>query len=124
MYSLGNVARHQLGGSAADGDVYVLDLQRPADAPGLVAALASDASLSLLDPARLGQGPAVAAWTAGHSGRTSVLRSFGRAALLCTAGEDGAVAVWDVRLRGDAARVAHFRGRPSLPSRLVKSGQV
>ncbi|KAM4067239.1 WD domain-containing protein [Hirsutella rhossiliensis] len=112
MYSLSNVARHQLPSSAAQGGggVYVLDLQRTGG--GLVAALASDRSLSLLDPARLGQGPPAAAWRADHGGATTTLRPFGAgegAALVCTAGEDGTVGVWDVRLRGDAARVAHFR---------------
>lgn len=113
MYKLANTARHQLHGSAPGGDVYVLDLQRVPGNGGLVAALASDRSLSLLDPSRLGQGPAAATWTLEHRGAAMTLRPFGEGegkALVCTAGEDGAVGVWDVRMRGDAARVAHFRG--------------
>ncbi|KAJ6442642.1 WD domain-containing protein [Purpureocillium lavendulum] len=108
MYTLSNVARHHF--PSADGDaVYVLDLHRTA--AGL-ASITSDQRLTLLDPARFGGGGSGAAssWALAHGGGVSALRVFdGPAGLVCTAGEDGGVAVWDLRAAGDAAKVAQFK---------------
>lgn len=102
MYELVTFSHRKL--APDDDDVYALDVQRMAG--GLAAALASDGRLSLLDPSGL---DTVTTWATGAA--TTTLCPFGAGApLLCSAGADGAVAVWDVRLRGDAARVAQFRG--------------
>ncbi|KJZ71595.1 hypothetical protein HIM_08989 [Hirsutella minnesotensis 3608] len=72
MYTLNNVAQHQLGA---------------------------------------GSEPVYASWRTEH-GNLTTLRPFeeaGEGSLVCTAGEDGTVGVWDVRLAGEAARVAQFR---------------
>lgn len=84
-------------------DVYVLDVHRTS--AGL-AAIASDQSLALLDAARLSQGPVRRLQT--DHGNLTTLRVFdANAALVCTAGESGTVAVWDLRQGG---RVAQFQG--------------
>ncbi|KAH7156562.1 WD40-repeat-containing domain protein [Dactylonectria macrodidyma] len=88
-------------------DVYVLDVHRTA--AGL-AAIASDQCLSLLDPSRLADGP-VRRLPTDH-GNLTALRVFdGDAALVCTAGEGGTVAVWD--LRQQSGCVARFQASES-----------
>ena len=106
MYTLSNVARHRFSGPE---DVYVLDLHRTS--AGL-AAITSDQRLTLLDPARFSASEATASWAAAERGTPlTALRVFDEAqALVCTADGDGAVGVWDLRLRGEAARVARFKG--------------
>lgn len=100
MYTLTSIDRHHFSGP--DG-VYVLDAHRTA--AGL-AAITSDQRLSLLDPSRIGSGP-VSSWTTEH-GNLTALRVFDAAgALVCTAGEDGSVGVWDLR---QGSRVAQFAG--------------
>ncbi|KAG5912566.1 hypothetical protein E4U42_002182, partial [Claviceps africana] len=100
MYTLANVAQHAF--SAPEQDLYVLDVHRT-DA-GLVT-ISSDQHLSLLSPARVADGP-LSRWHTGH-GNVTALRVFdGHAAVVCTAGEDGTVGVWDLRKGG---RVAHFQ---------------
>ncbi|KAH6991112.1 WD40-repeat-containing domain protein [Ilyonectria sp. MPI-CAGE-AT-0026] len=87
-------------------DVYVLDVHRTS--AGL-AAIASDQSLALLDAARLSQGPVRRLQT--DHGNLTTLRVFdANAALVCTAGESGTVAVWDLRQGG---RVAQFQASES-----------
>lgn len=97
MYSLSPRDEHRFAP-----DVWVLDLARTPTG-GLVS-ISSDQSLSLLDPADLGRGP-VRRLATGH-GNLTTLRVFGES-VVCTAGEDGGVEVWDVRA---ASRVAQFRG--------------
>lgn len=101
MYTLSNVAQYHFSGPD---EVYVLDVHRTN--AGL-AAISSDQRLSLLGPARLRDGP-VAAWKTEHGNLTSLRVFDGNNSLVCTAGEDGSVGVWDLRLRGAAARVAQF----------------
>lgn len=68
-------------------DVYVLDVQRTS--AGLTA-ISSDQSLSLLDPARLSQGPVRRLPT--QHGNLTTLRVFdGDASVVCTAGRTGAL---------------------------------
>ncbi|GAB0136859.1 hypothetical protein EsDP_00005147 [Epichloe bromicola] len=101
MYTLSNVAQHHFSGPQ---DVYALDVHRTE--AGL-ATISSDQQLSLLSPARLGDGPA-SAWRTQH-GNLTALRVFDRnSSLVCTAGEDGTVGVWDLRQQGPAARAAQF----------------
>lgn len=84
-------------------DVYVLDIHRTSSG---LAAISSDQSLSLLDPSRLSAGPLHRLPT--EHGNLTVLRVFdANDALLCTAGENGTVGVWDMR---QGARVVQFQG--------------
>lgn len=85
-------------------DVYVLDIHRTS--VGL-ASISSDQFLSVLDPARLSAGP-VRRLPTDH-GNLTTLRVFdSNAALVCTAGENGTVAVWDLR---QGANVVQFQGK-------------
>ncbi|KAF4985556.1 hypothetical protein FDECE_16475 [Fusarium decemcellulare] len=83
-------------------DVYVLDIHRTS--AGL-ASISSDQFLSLLDPTRLSAGPLRRLPT--EHGNLTTLRVFdGNDSLVCTAGENGTVAVWDLR---QGTRVAQFQ---------------
>ncbi|WZH41888.1 WD40-repeat-containing domain protein [Fusarium acuminatum] len=83
-------------------DVYVLDIHRTS--VGL-ASISSDQFLSVLDPARLSAGP-VRRLPTDH-GNLTTLRVFdSNAALVCTAGENGTVGVWDLR---QGANVVQFQ---------------
>lgn len=98
MYTLTNIASHSTGR-----DTYVLDIHRTS--VGL-AAISSNQHLTLHDPARLAQGPLRSLGT--DHGNLTTLRVFdGDAALVCTAGENGMVGVWDLR---QGTRVAQFKG--------------
>ncbi|OAA62270.1 WD domain protein [Cordyceps fumosorosea ARSEF 2679] len=104
MYNLANVESHRFGGRQEEPAVYITEIART----GLgLAAIATDNAISLLDPARLAAGP-VAAWHAPHGESVTALRTLDDA-LVCTAGEDGTVAVWDLRIKDAAAKVAHFK---------------
>lgn len=85
-------------------DVYVLDIHRTS--VGL-ASISSDQFLSVLDPARLSAGPVCRLPT--DHGNLTTLRVFdSNAALVCTAGENGTVGVWDLR---QGANVVQFQGK-------------
>lgn len=100
MYTLTNIDQHHFAGSE---DVYVLDAHRTA--AGL-ATIASDQTLSLFNPARLGAGPVTSTRTS--HGNVTTLRVFDAGtSIVCTAGENGSVGVWDLR---QGARVAQFEG--------------
>ncbi|KAL2876713.1 hypothetical protein SGCOL_008079 [Colletotrichum sp. CLE4] len=97
MYNLSCVDDHRFG------DVYVLDIQRLS--AGL-SAISSDQKLSLFDPARVGQGP-VKSYQTNH-GNLTCLKTFDwQNSVVCTAGENGEVSVWDMR-EGSKPQVAHF----------------
>ncbi|KAF4980703.1 hypothetical protein FZEAL_3371 [Fusarium zealandicum] len=97
MYSLACADGFSLGR-----DVYVLDIHRTS--AGL-AAISTDQFLSLLDPSHLSAGP-IRRLPTDH-GNLTTLRVFdANDALVCTAGENGTVAVWDLR---QGARVAQFQ---------------
>lgn len=98
MYNLANVASHNAGR-----DTYILDIHRTS--AGL-AAISSNQLLTLHDPAQLAQGPLRSLKT--DHGNLTTLRVFdGDAALVCTAGENGMVGVWDLR---QGTGVAQFKG--------------
>ena len=83
--------------------VYVLDTTRTA--AGL-ATISSDQNLCLFDPASLGRGPLRTLRT--DHGNVGSLQVFeGDGSVVCTGGENGQVAVWDLR---DGSRVAQFKG--------------
>ncbi|KAF4124897.1 WD domain, G-beta repeat [Geosmithia morbida] len=102
-------------------DTWVLDLTRTPSG-GLVS-ISSDQSLTLFDPTSLGRGPAARLST--NHGNLTTLGLFGES-VVCTAGEDGSVGVWD--LRGGKS-VGRFNGEyllslslsPSLPPSLSLS---
>ncbi|EEY17622.1 WD repeat-containing protein [Verticillium alfalfae VaMs.102] len=101
MYMLAPVAGHRFTGRD---EVYVLDIHRLG--AGL-ASITSDQQLSLFDPARLGAGPITSLPTA--HGNIKALRPFDRSAsTVCTAGDDGTVALWDLRNPRSSALAARF----------------
>lgn len=106
MYTLSNIDTYRSGN-----DVYVLDVRRTA--AGL-ATISSDQTLSLFDPTRVSAGPLSRPLPVGHGAAVAALRVFDWAgSLVCTAGEDGGVGVWDLRQGGIAtkgAEVARFTG--------------
>lgn len=85
---------------------YVLEIA-PVDA-GL-AAISSDQHLSIFNPLRLGQGP-VRTITTSHGNVTCASVFDASSSLLCTAGEDGTVSLWDLRLDASRAQVAQPTG--------------
>lgn len=102
-----------------DGDVFVLDvleLPSPNGSSGLVS-ISSDQTLSLFDLHRtLRAGPtrsvslchgnvtAMRLWDSSSTGS-------GQGSLVCTAGENGTAAVWDVRVPDAKAEVMRIAGR-------------
>ena len=99
-------------------EIYVLDIVALAAGPVTVS---SDQRLSAFDAgAGLARGPA-RSWTTAH-GNVGCARGFaaggGGAAqtggeldnVVCTAGEDGSVALWDLRVEGPRAQVAKLTG--------------
>lgn len=99
MYSLNCADGLSLGR-----DVYVLDIHRTS--VGL-ASISSDQFLSVLDPARLSAGPQRRLPT--QHGNLTTLRVFdSNASIVCTAGENGTVGVWDLR---QGANVVQFQGK-------------
>jgi WD40 repeat protein len=95
MYTLTTTDEHRFGS-----DVYVLDLLRTP--PGGLVSISSDQKLSLLNPASLSKGP-VSSFQTDH-GNLTALRLFGDN-VVCTAGENGNVGVWDLRA---GAQVVQF----------------
>lgn len=104
MYNLICADGYHFGGQ---GDVYVLDLYRLSTG---LAAISSDQKLTLFNPARLGQGPVRSLPT--NHGNLTCLKTYNAAeSIVCTAGENGQVSVWDLR-EGSKPQIAHFGGRP------------
>lgn len=102
MYTLTNIDQYHFP-SAADSETYVLEAHRTASG---LATVSSDQALSLFDPSRIGRGPLASLRT--DHGNVTTLRAFDAATgVVCTAGEDGSVGVWDLRT---GARVARFQG--------------
>lgn len=100
MYTLSVSDEHRFGA-----DIYVLDLLRTP--LGGLASIASDQKLSLLDPASLRRGP-VSSFATDH-GNLTTLRIFGDN-VVCTAGENGSIGVWDLRA---GSKVVQFAGEYS-----------
>lgn len=103
MYNLSKADAYRNPGSDP---AYVLEIA-PVDA-GLVA-LSSDQNLTLFNPLRLGQGP-IRTIPTSH-GNVTCARTFDASnSLICTAGEDGTVSLWDLRLDASRAQVARLTG--------------
>ncbi|KAL1836692.1 hypothetical protein VTJ49DRAFT_4786 [Mycothermus thermophilus] len=96
-------------------ETYVLDILPVATG---LAATASDQTLSLFDPLRLSQGP-VRKITTDHGNLKAAKVYSGVNSIICTAGENGTVSVWDLRLNPSNARALQIGG--NLPGLLALS---
>lgn len=103
MYTLTQADEHSFSR-----DVYVLDLVRLPTAGNALACISSDGQLSVLDPASVGRGPVASFNVSAAHGNVTVLKAFGgEGDVVCTAGENGTVAVWDLRA---GKQVVQFQG--------------
>lgn len=85
---------------------YVLEII-PVD--GGLAAISSDQNLTLFNPLRLSQGPLRTIRTS--HGNITCARAFDASnSIICTAGEDGSISLWDLRLDGPRAQIAQPTG--------------
>ncbi|KAK3336457.1 WD40-repeat-containing domain protein [Cercophora scortea] len=105
MYLLSCADGYKYPGSASE-PTYVLDII-PLEV-GL-AATASDQTLRLFDPARLSQGPVKTIRT-NHGNLTSAKAYSPGESIVCTAGENGTVSVWDLRLDPANAQALRIEG--------------
>lgn len=103
MYNLSKIDAYRNPGSDP---AYVLEIT-PVDT-GL-AAISSDQNLTLFNPLRLAQGPTRTIRTS-HGNITCAKVFDASSSLICTAGEDGTVSLWDLRLDGARAQVAQPTG--------------
>jgi WD40 repeat protein len=104
MYLLTALDGYQFGGGTEV--PYVLDIHSLASG---LASISSDQALSLFDSSRLRAGPVRRIQT--EHGNVTVLRPFDAASsVVCSAGENGAVSVWDFRTGGSSSEVVRFSG--------------
>lgn len=87
-------------------ETYVLDILPVAAG---FAATASDQTVGLFDPRRLSQGP-VKTITTDHGNLTAAKVYSAADSVVCTAGENGTVSVWDLRLDPSNARALQIGG--------------
>lgn len=88
---------------------------------GGLAAISSDQILSLFDPTRLSHGPIKTIRTA--HGHITCARAFDESnTLVCTAGSNGTVSLWDLRMDETKAQLAAPTGMPL--SALYLKGRV
>ncbi|KKA26206.1 hypothetical protein TD95_000052 [Thielaviopsis punctulata] len=104
MYALQNAVTYKVADPRAD-DVYVLDVQRLQSA---LVSITSDQKLSVYAPEHLASGP-VFSTTTNHGNLTKFSILDGASSLVASTGEDGTVAVWDLRNEATKAQVAHFK---------------
>lgn len=70
-----------------------------------LAAISSDQNLTLFDPLSLSKGPLKTIRTT--HGNISCARAYDASnSIVCTAGENGTVSLWDLRLDGSKAQIA------------------
>lgn len=101
MYNLSKADSFRISGRDRD-PAYVLEILPVA---GALAAISSDQNLTLFDPMRLSQGPIKTIRTA--HGNITCARVFDAASsIVCTAGENGTVSLWDLRLDSSKAQIA------------------
>ena len=81
---------------------YVLEITPVA---GGLAAISSDQKLTVFNPQRLSQGPLKTVRTP-HENITCARAFDASNSIICTAGSNGTVALWDLRLDGSKAQVA------------------
>ncbi|KAH8173752.1 guanine nucleotide-binding protein beta subunit-like protein [Sarocladium implicatum] len=122
MYTLNHIDRYRFRPSASQSEVYVLAIDRIAT-DGIVS-ISSDQQLSLFRPsAGLTAGP-TASWATGHGNLTSLGVFDWQSGLVCTAGEDGSVGVWDLRIAGDGGKVAQFKASEAPILSMACSGST
>ncbi|KAI4865313.1 WD40 repeat-like protein [Hypoxylon rubiginosum] len=85
-------------------EVYVLDIIPLTSGP---ATISSDQKLSVFSPTNLSTGPQVSLVTR-HGNITCAKAYDGVNAIVCTAGEDGSLSMWDLRLDPQQAEVARL----------------
>ena len=101
MYSLNCIDEYRI---PTREEVYVLDIIPFTSGP---ATISSDQKLSLFNPLSLKTGPTVNLVT-GH-GNITCARAFDAAnSVVCTAGENGTVSLWDLRHDVRQAKAAQF----------------
>ncbi|KAH9903799.1 WD40 repeat-like protein [Xylariomycetidae sp. FL2044] len=95
-------------------EVYMLDILPLASGP---ATISSDQQLSVFDPLNLRGGPVRSFRTRHHDNVACAAVFEGGNGVVCTAGEDGGVAMWDLRLGGGGAgaEVARMTGPNQVP---------
>lgn len=99
MYNLSKADAYQNPGRDP---AYVLEIIPVA---GGLAAISSDQNLALFDPMRLSQGPVKTIRT--PHGNITCAKAFDESnSIICTAGENGTVSLWDLRLDGSKAQIA------------------
>jgi hypothetical protein len=102
MYQLINTEGYKYPGQ----ETYVLDILPVATG---FATTASDQTLSLFDPLRLSQGPVKQIRT-DHGNLTAAKVYSAADSVVCTAGENGTISVWDMRLDPSHARALQIGG--------------
>ncbi|CAK7209936.1 hypothetical protein SEUCBS140593_000652 [Sporothrix eucalyptigena] len=90
MYNLTGVDQYKLPGATLP---YVLDLIPLASG---LASISTDGNISLFDPSRIGAGPK-RIYVTDHGNLTSARAFDAAGSVLATAGENGTVALWDLR---------------------------
>lgn len=111
MYNLSKTDAYQNPGRDP---AYVLEILPLADG---LAAISSDQNLTLFNPQRLGQGPQQTIRTA--HGNVTCARAFDASgSVVCTAGENGSVSLWDLRL-GRGVRAAPVAATAGCDSPIV-----
>lgn len=105
-YTMYNLTKKDAFKNPGSDPAYVLEI---ASVNAGLAAISSDQVLSLFDHLRLGHGPIKTIQTS-HGNITCARVFDASTSLICTAGEDGTVSLWDLRLDGAAAQVAQPTG--------------
>lgn len=99
-------------------EIYVLDIIPLSSGP---VTISSDQRISAFNPASLSQGP-VKSWQTDHGNITCAKGFDLGGAVVCTAGEDGSVSMWDLRLDEQQAQVARLAG--GLEQAVVGGGLI
>lgn len=102
MYNLAKADAFQSPGSDP---AYVLEIEPVA---GALAAISSDQNLTLFNPSTLSRGPVKTIRTA--HGNISCAKAFDALSSIVTAGENGTISLWDLRLDGSKAQIAALTG--------------
>lgn len=105
MFNLGAFEQYAFPSRDAS-TTYVLDVARTANG---IATTSTDQRLTLFYPFRLSAGPLASVVT--DHGNITVMKVLGDGKTVCTAGENGTVAVWSFETPGKIVPVAQFQGQ-------------